>query len=262
MTPVRAVFFDLDNTLLDYDETAYAETVRRVCSALAREWPGLDPRHLNDVFLATSLAFWRTSNAALGRAPSGAPSGLSLWAELWHEAAARAGCPTDAGDRAFDLYVADRRATYRLFDDAVGVLAAVRERCDAIVLVTNGFGDTQRDKVAVTGLARYVDGVVASGEIGAAKPDGVIFAAASRLAGVAPESVWHVGDNLLTDVGGARDAGLGGAVWVNRTGAARGPDTPEPDHEIAALSELLPLLEVSARAGTGPVGGPARPRGG
>jgi FMN phosphatase YigB (HAD superfamily) len=34
MRSVRAVFFDLDATLVDYDRAAWTATVRRVCAAL------------------------------------------------------------------------------------------------------------------------------------------------------------------------------------------------------------------------------------
>ncbi len=80
--------------------------------------------------------------------------------------------------------------------------------------------------------------VVISGEVGLRKPDSAIFALALRRLGER-EGVWHVGDNLATDVAGAKAAGLTG-VWLNRTGALREKGDPEPDVEIRSLSRADP----------------------
>lgn len=55
-------------------------------------------------------------------------------------------------------------------------------------------------------------------------------------------SAWHVGDSLTSDIAGASNAGLGAAVWLNRTGAVLA-DGVRPDYEIALLTELPALLD-------------------
>jgi putative hydrolase of the HAD superfamily len=55
--------------------------------------------------------------------------------------------------------------------------------------------------------------------------------------------VWYVGDSLVNDVGGARNAGLG-SVWLNRRRLSPAEDAPPPDHEIATLTELVELLRL------------------
>jgi FMN phosphatase YigB (HAD superfamily) len=64
-------------------------------------------------------------------------------------------------------------------------------------------------------------------------------------------AAWHVGDSLASDVAGARMAGLGAGVWLNRNDAGRparqdaDPATSadaRPDYEITSLSELPALL--------------------
>ena len=69
-----------------------------------------------------------------------------------------------------------------------------------------------------------------------------IFQLALDKLGVEPENVWHIGDSLASDVAGAKASGLT-AVWLNRHGAVRKEDDPQPDHEIASLAELLLLLQ-------------------
>jgi putative hydrolase of the HAD superfamily len=51
-----------------------------------------------------------------------------------------------------------------------------------------------------------------------------------------------VGDNIHTDVAGAKGVGIT-AVWLNRDGASRPEGSVEPDYEIASLSELHEIVK-------------------
>ena len=53
-----------------------------------------------------------------------------------------------------------------------------------------------------------MDAVVDSGAIGISKPDPRIWEPALAATGVEPAEAVHVGDSLLTDVGGARAANI------------------------------------------------------
>lgn len=80
----------------------------------------------------------------------------------------------------------------------------------------------QEAKVARTGLGRYLDVVLTSGELGVAKPDPRIFDLACRHLGVPPKRAVYVGDRLDVDALAATTAGLRG-VWLNRTGRPARP---------------------------------------
>jgi putative hydrolase of the HAD superfamily len=240
---VRAIFLDLDATLLDYPEAAWAATVRAVCSVLrqADQAASLDADALFATYTRISSAYFRAAEAKHEiRA-----DGHAIWRELWREALAECGCHDGAvTDIAVAAYEADRAARYELFADVVPTLAQLRERVTSLVLITNGAGSTQRHKAEATGLTGLLDAVIISGEAGVAKPDPAIFMLAAGVAGVAPEAAWHVGDNLTADVAGARNAGLGAGVWLNRAAAPHpGPDiAPQPHYEITSLTELPGLL--------------------
>jgi putative hydrolase of the HAD superfamily len=105
------------------------------------------------------------------------------------------------------------------YPDAIPALTGLREARIRTVVVSN-WDASLHERLTETGLAVLVDGALASAEVGAAKPDRAIFAAALELAGAAPEEAWHVGDTLVADVEGARAAGLT-AVLIDREGAAR-----------------------------------------
>lgn len=154
----------------------------------------------------------------------------------------------------------DRRRTemcedWRLFDDVVPCLDWLRAAGLKVAAVTNASGSHQRVKLDDLGITRFFDTIIIAGELGAAKPDPVIFHTACGHLAVAPWETLHVGDRLDTDARGARDAGLQG-VWLARAGA---DETVEPDlrviETLADLPELL-VSEYLTPATTGPSGVP------
>jgi putative hydrolase of the HAD superfamily len=121
------------------------------------------------------------------------------------------------------------------YADAVPALAALRDAGIARVVVSN-WDWSLHERLDETGLAPLVDGALASAEVGSAKPDGAIFAAALELARARPEESWHVGDTPAADVDGARAAGLR-PILIARDGATG----PEGVTVIRSLAELIPL---------------------
>lgn len=122
---------------------------------------------------------------------------------------------------------------FHAYEDAAPTLRALRAAGLRSVVVSN-WDWSLHERLAETGLAELVDGAIASAEIGSAKPDGAIFAAALELAGTAPGQTWHVGDTPEADVAGARAAGIH-PVLIVRDGVA-------PAGAVRSLAELIPLL--------------------
>lgn len=61
--------------------------------------------------------------------------------------------------------------------------------------------------------------------------------------GCQPEEAVHVGDSLLADIRGAHQAGLAGAIWVNRDGARPLLPGMEPVATLSSVLELPTALE-------------------
>jgi putative hydrolase of the HAD superfamily len=93
------------------------------------------------------------------------------------------------------------------------------------------------DVLARLGLAEPFEVIVTAAAIGAAKPDARPFQAALERLGSDAARTVHVGDDPVTDIAGARAAGLS-AVLLDRSG--RAPDS------IASLAELDARLELAA----------------
>jgi len=134
-------------------------------------------------------------------------------------------------DVVFDALMASLR--FHAYPDSAPTLRALRDRGIRRVVVSN-WDYSLHERLQETGLAELVDGALASAEIGSAKPDGAIFAAALRIAGTTPAQTWHVGDTPEADVEGARAAGIH-PVLIAREETA-------PGGAVRSLSELIPLL--------------------
>ena len=119
------------------------------------------------------------------------------------------------------------------FPDAARALPALKARGATLVVVSN-WDASLHEVLERVGLARYLDGVLTSAEVGARKPDVAIFARALELAGVRAAEAIHVGDNPAEDVAGARAAGIE-PVLIRREGAPG----PAGVRTIASLTELV-----------------------
>lgn len=119
----------------------------------------------------------------------------------------------------FDAYFLHYQESWTLHDDALPCLDALAATGIRLGLITNGDLAFQRRKLQATGLDSRFEHVVASGELGVAKPDPAIFRHTCALFGVEPAAAAYVGDRLRTDAIGAARAGLTG-VWLNRYAAA------------------------------------------
>jgi len=97
------------------------------------------------------------------------------------------------------------------------------------------------------GFDSHLDAIVVSDAVGWRKPRGEIFDHVLRELEVAPDEVLHVGDSLRADIGGASALGIRNA-WITRRivdpeQALREHEGPAPDHAIADLAEIHALID-------------------
>jgi putative hydrolase of the HAD superfamily len=129
---------------------------------------------------------------------------------------------------------------FSAYPDAAPALRDLRAAGWAVVVVSN-WDASLHERLAETGLAELVDGAVASAELGAAKPNGAIFARGLALAGAEPGDAWHVGDDVEADVEGALAAGIRPVLL------ARDGDPPVLD----GVPLIRSLAQLPALVGTG-----------
>ena len=126
-----------------------------------------------------------------------------------------------------------------LYADVRPALAAIRRRGLVLGVISNmnRTGDALAAEVGLTGL---VDFVVTSLEVGSEKPYRPIFDAALARAGVSADEAVHVGDQVMSDVEGARMAGVL-PVLIDRDG--NHPDFVDTIR-IQKLGQLVRVLDA------------------
>ena len=226
---IAAVCFDVDATLVDY-ETSTRAGLRELLGTddAWAEWCVLTDQHYEG-YLAGLIGF------------------EPMLRQRTKDFFARRGeylCDGEVIQREERRTAAVRRA-WRLFDDALPCLRALRNLGLRLAAITNAAGDLQRAKLAALGLHSEFDAVLISGELGIAKPHRAIFRRACRALGVRPGQAMHVGDRLDTDAVGARDAGLHG-VWLDRSRCGILPQGAGIS-VIGQLADLPALITGSAR---------------
>jgi putative hydrolase of the HAD superfamily len=134
-------------------------------------------------------------------------------------------------------------AAYKLFPDVRPALDALAERGVKLGVVSN-FEPWLEDVLALEGVDGRFAAVAISGKLGVAKPEPGIFLAALEQAGAAAEATVHVGDQLATDVEGAKAVGIT-PVLLDRY--ARVPDAG--GHRVQSMTELVALLDGGGSGG-------------
>ncbi len=142
-----------------------------------------------------------------------------------------AGYAESASEEALEVFLAARNRV-DFYDDVRPALERLRTRYRLFAL-SNGNADPHR-----CGLGAFFDGHVSAIAAGAAKPDARIFAALRDMAGVPAEEILHVGDDPVTDVVGARQAGMQ-TVWLNRDARSWPVALAPPSRTISTLAEIL-----------------------
>ncbi len=125
----------------------------------------------------------------------------------------------------------------RVYPDTIPALEWLKSEGYRLGVITSG-PEYQRLKLRLTGLLDYFDVVVTREDVSAIKPEPRIFLYALESLGVEPGEAMMVGDSLSQDVYGAKNVGMT-AVWINRDGA-NGYNMA--DYEIRTLHELRKIL--------------------
>jgi putative hydrolase of the HAD superfamily len=126
-------------------------------------------------------------------------------------------------------------------DGAIELLEWLHSSGYKVGILSNGFKEVQYAKISTSGLDKHIDAVVLSDEIGINKPDVRIFEyAAQKVGSEAAESVM-IGDNVMTDIGGAISAGWK-AIWYNGTNRCV-PEEIARNERVTVVTKLCQIKD-------------------
>ena len=187
----RAIFIDIDDTLLDYIP----------CCREAFEFALPEHPEYFDLFFEIS-----------GRLFSEAKHGLHTIAEVMElypkEFIAAIGYPPEAVDPFKHAFRAAWGKTHTLVPGAKEMLENLQAKGYRLFAASNSFGHLQRNRFENAGILSYFEDTYISMDIGYDKPDIRFYQEALRRCGLQPHEVLMIGDSMTTDVIGAQKAGM------------------------------------------------------
>jgi putative hydrolase of the HAD superfamily len=223
---IRAILFDLDNTLFDHEASTRA-TVHGFLQYL-----GVEPSK------ELTQAWFEIENRVFERYLANELSLQEHRRERLREflPLTTVSVPTESRqlDELFTIFLKKYEHSWVAFPDALPTLQQLRASGMPVAVVTNGDQDQQTAKIQRTGLSPFVGQIFSSNVTGYAKPASEAFRYPCQHLQVAPAEALYVGDNHRVDIEGARNAGLQ-AIFIQREGA-------RCSGAIRTLTDLLSLL--------------------
>lgn len=225
------IFFDLDHTLWDY-ETNSKETLQELFTAYSLAEKGVnDFESFHREFRRVNAELWVLYDAGkigseviraerfkqileVFKAFNG-----KLCADISHEY----------------LYTCPKKGN--LMPNTISTLDYLSRKYK-LSIITNGFEEIQNLKLSAGNLHQYFDHIVTSQHAGFKKPSREIFDYTLTKNSIACNQAVMIGDNLVTDIGGARQASID-SVFFNHEQLSHDADIHA---EINNLSELCELL--------------------
>jgi 2-haloalkanoic acid dehalogenase type II len=235
---IRAICFDLDNTLWDV-MPPLLRAEHAVYEFLKARYPKI-PANL------TMEAMRAARERVMMSHPHMNHDFSFMRKQALRDHASEYGYPESLAEEAFEIFL-HARNQIELYEEVLPVLELLRRKY-RLFSASNGNADLKR-----IGLAHLFERSVAARDVGALKPHAAVFLKVLEATGLEPREVLFVGDDPEHDVEGARRAGMH-AVWVNRAGTAWPSHFDPPPYSVKSLHDLAELLSLD------PVPAPARPQ--
>jgi 2-haloacid dehalogenase len=222
------LWFDADGTLFDYNR-AEATALQNSFKLLSLQF---EDRYL-DAYREINSKLWQRLERHEIK-----PEVLRVHRfELLFETLSLNGIP----DQFSTVYVEQLAICAELVDGAHEVLQNLHGRSH-IVIVTNGLQAVQRSRVERSTIKGFIEEIIISEEVGAAKPHAAFFDSAMEQTGHPRKSdVLIIGDSLTSDIRGGVEYGLD-TCWYNPAAQSKPEELPIT-YEIRRLDELLAIIE-------------------
>jgi putative hydrolase of the HAD superfamily len=227
----KCIFFDLDHTLWDYEKNS-RETLADLYEHFTLKQHGVtDVDQFSVIFKDVNEKLWELYDRGLIDSDY-------IRRERFKQILQKFDAYTEELSSALSHeYLHNCPKRNNLMPHAFETLQYLSERYN-LTVVTNGFEEIQHTKLTSSNLLHFFDHVVTSQKAGHKKPAREIFEYALRSNAINAPEAMMVGDNLITDIGGARNASID-VTFFN-------PFETEHEetlhYEIKNLKELCDLL--------------------
>ncbi|HET8859495.1 YjjG family noncanonical pyrimidine nucleotidase [Marivirga sp.] len=227
MNVYKHIFFDLDHTLWDYERNSNEALSELFLKYQLSRLGITDLLHFNLSFEKINQSLWSDFNKnKISRDTIREQRFLRILGEFEIE-------DNDLSAKLSDEYLMLCPTKPHLMPFTFEVLDYLKENYSLHIL-TNGFNDVQNIKLQNSKLHSYFSTVVTSDSAGYKKPMSSIFKFAIDKAEARKEESIMIGDNLQTDIMGARNFGMDTVYYNPKKEKHKSSVT----HEIDCLSQL------------------------
>ena len=225
---IRAVLFDLDNTLTHRDQSiaAYSQYLadhyqhqlqqgdsNQIQSIIRRiDHGGYPKEYLTHPSIAASVAYALQQELRWHSLPN-----LDELSQFWFQQ--------------FGLSAVAMPGAKKL-------LTELKQRGYKLAVISNGGHATRLSILQGLGFGHYFDEIVSSGLLGISKPNPEIFLHTSRQLGLSAQQCLYIGDHPINDIQGATAAGMT-AIWLEGFHDA---GEHRPINRIQNLAEIKQFL--------------------
>ena len=197
----KCIFFDLDHTLWDY-ETNSRETLQELYDGHNLLEKGVsDFNSFHQEFRRVNAALWELYD-------HGKIGSEVIREERFRQILSTFQLHDEALNRELSFeYLHTCPKKGNLMPNAIETLQYLAGKYK-LSIITNGFEEIQNTKLSAGNLHSYFEHIITSQKAGHKKPAPEIFDYTLKLNSVSSHEAIMVGDNLITDIGGARKASI------------------------------------------------------
>jgi putative hydrolase of the HAD superfamily len=225
------IFFDLDNTLWDFERNS-GETLNELYHKHRLDELGVStPEYFIHIYQERNAMMWEQYR--LGKIDKETLRTKRFEFTFWDMGLE----PDLAPPQLAEDYISMSPKKNYLFPHAHEVLAYLQQKY-VLHIITNGFQEAQYIKLDAADLSKYFSEIIISEHTGFKKPDVHIFHYSAAKANAKANECLMVGDGLEVDVIGAKNAGWD-AVFFNPNKIEH---QEKVTYEISSLDELMNFL--------------------
>lgn len=224
---ITDVFFDLDHTLWDFDKNS-SLAFQRVFSTHKIE---MEVAAFVKVYEPINFNYWKLFREEKVTKEELRRGRLTEAFEIF-----KMKFSMETIDALAVSYIAELPVDNHLFDGTVEILEYLTSKYK-LHIITNGYEEVQHLKLKNSGIGGFFSTVTTSEEVGAKKPNPIIFTTALEKAGANPKHSLMVGDSFEADILGAAAVGMR-TLFYNY----RNETVPENHDSILSLADIKSFL--------------------
>ena len=233
----KAVLFDLDNTLYEY-EPVHQEALKKTYQVLSKEIK---------ISFEEFLKLFKLSKLEIQRELAGTASSHNrvLYFQRLIEKTHNTIEP-DVVLKLYDTYWETFLKNIKLRDGVLQTLKKLKELKIKTAIISDLTTNIQLRKMSKLGIKDYIDVLVTSEEAGNEKPSPIMFLLALKKLNVLPSDAIMVGDNPINDIEGGNAVGLDTVLLSSEKSLKHSfnEDYQKPNHKINEIKEILEILNI------------------